>query len=187
MEHQYLPQIIIEVIADRNSNPEFEIMFDCDYGQCNSGVNFNHIMSLIDKIIPKNESEINSTISTKTTQPSISTTLNPTIITSDLTISKSKHITSDIVDLKGGKIPFSRIGVCVNTADEEYFLQEISDGSRIYYPLKSLQYMIDGLLNGNIDATFLDNGSAEYITNHIDCNLTLIGESFTPVVFAIVE
>ncbi|CAF1551822.1 unnamed protein product, partial [Rotaria sordida] len=99
-------------------------------------------------------------------------------LTSDLTISKSKDIISGIDDIKDGKIPSDRIGVLVDTAIEEYYLKEISFGRRDYYPLKSRNELYDSLLEGIIDVAFLDSAIAEYFTNNIYCNLTLIGEDF---------
>ncbi|CAF3914970.1 unnamed protein product [Rotaria sp. Silwood1] len=69
---------------------------------------------------------------------------------------------------------------------EEYYLREISGGNRNYYPFQSLEEVYDGLLNNKIDASFHDAGAAEYITNNIYCNLTLIGEGFEKGVFGII-
>ncbi|CAF1457846.1 unnamed protein product [Rotaria sordida] len=99
-------------------------------------------------------------------------------LTSDLTISKSKDIISGIDDIKDGKIPSDLIGVLVDTAIEEYYLREISFGRRDYYPLKSRKELYDSLLEGIIDVAFLDSAIAEYFTDNIYCNLTLIGEDF---------
>lgn len=46
--------------------------------------------------------------------------------------------------------------------------------------------MYDNLLAGIIDASFMDIGTGEYLTNNIYCNLTLIGEDFEKGVFGIV-
>ncbi|CAF5144707.1 unnamed protein product, partial [Rotaria sp. Silwood1] len=73
-------------------------------------------------------------------------------VAAELTISKSKDVIFGIDDIKNGKTPFNRIGIRV----EQY----------------------DGLLNNIIDVAFLDMGVAEYATNNIYCNLTLIGEGF---------
>ncbi|CAF4196353.1 unnamed protein product, partial [Rotaria sordida] len=100
------------------------------------------------------------------------------LLTSDLTIPKSKDIISGIDDIKNGKIPSDRIGVLVDTAIEEYYLREISFGRRDYYPLKSRKELYDSLLEGIIDVAFLDSAIAEYFTDNIYCNLTLIGEDF---------
>ncbi|CAF4096577.1 unnamed protein product [Rotaria sp. Silwood2] len=107
-------------------------------------------------------------------------------LASDRTISKSRDIISGIDDIKSGKISFNRIGVRVGTASEEYYLREISEGNRNYYPLKSRQETYDSLLNNIIDVSFLDGGAAEYITNNIYCNLTLVGEGFEKGAFAVI-
>ncbi|CAF4963887.1 unnamed protein product [Rotaria sp. Silwood1] len=107
-------------------------------------------------------------------------------LASDLTISKSKDIISGINDIKNGKIPHNRIGIRIGTVSEDYYLREISSGSRSYYPLKSGQDLFDSLLAGIIDASFMDIGTGEYITNNIYCNLTLIEDDFDKGVFGIV-
>ncbi|CAF2909700.1 unnamed protein product [Rotaria sp. Silwood2] len=107
-------------------------------------------------------------------------------LASDLTISKSKDVISSINDIKNGKIPFNRIGMRIGTAGEDYYLREISSGSRNYYPLKSRKETYDSLLAGIIDASFMDIGTGEYITNNIYCNLTLIEDDFDKGVFGIV-
>ncbi|CAF3543472.1 unnamed protein product [Rotaria sp. Silwood1] len=99
-------------------------------------------------------------------------------LASNLTISKSKDIISGIDDVKNGKISFNRIDIRVDTAIEEYYLRKISFGSRNYYPLKSRQELYDSLLAVSIDVSFMDASIAEYITNNIYCNLTLIGKDF---------
>ncbi|CAF3889558.1 unnamed protein product [Rotaria sordida] len=99
-------------------------------------------------------------------------------LASDLTVSKSKDIISGIDDIKDGKIPSDRIGILVNTSLEEYYLKEIPFGRRDYYPLKSRKELYDSSLEGVIDVAFLDSAIAEYFTNNIYCNLTLIGEDF---------
>ncbi|CAF1369107.1 unnamed protein product [Rotaria sordida] len=107
-------------------------------------------------------------------------------LASDLTISKSKNIISGIDDIKSGKISFNRIGILVGTASEEYYLKEISSDSRNYYPLKSREEMYNSLLNNLIDVSFHDAGVAEYITNNVYCNVTLIGEGFDKGAFGII-
>ncbi|CAF4714054.1 unnamed protein product [Rotaria sp. Silwood2] len=106
-------------------------------------------------------------------------------LASELTISKSKNVISGINDIKNGKILFNRIGILVGTASEDYYLREISGGNRNYYPLKSRQEMYNSLLNNIIDVSFHDAGVAEYITNNIYCDLTLIGEGFDQGAFGI--
>ena len=51
-------------------------------------------------------------------------------LASNLTLSKTKYIISSLDDIKQGKIPLSRIGVRVGTSSEDFFLREISQGSR---------------------------------------------------------
>ncbi|CAF4247112.1 unnamed protein product, partial [Rotaria sordida] len=48
------------------------------------------------------------------------------------------------------------------------------------------QNLYDSLLAGIIDASFMDNGVSEYITNNIYCNLTLVEDDFEKGVFGIV-
>ena len=107
-------------------------------------------------------------------------------LASNLTISKTKYIISSIDDMKQGKIPFNRIGIRVGTSEEEYFVREISEGSRNFYPLKSRQDRTYRLLNGDIDASFIDSGPGTYLTNNIHCNLTLVGPGFDARRFGIV-
>ncbi|CAF2936893.1 unnamed protein product [Rotaria sp. Silwood2] len=107
-------------------------------------------------------------------------------LASDLTISKSKNIITGIDDIKSGKIPFNRIGVRVGTVGEEYYLREISGGNRNFYPLSSRKDMYESLLNGIIDASLMDSGTGEYVTNNVYCNLTLVGAEFDKSAFGIV-
>ncbi|CAF5099657.1 unnamed protein product, partial [Rotaria sp. Silwood1] len=107
-------------------------------------------------------------------------------LASDLTIAKSKYIISGLDDIKNKKIPFDRIGILVGSVSEEYYLREISKGSRNYYPLSSPSDMYSSLARGIIDAAFEDNGVATYITNNIYCNLTLVGNDFDKSVFGII-
>ncbi|CAF5042695.1 unnamed protein product, partial [Rotaria sp. Silwood1] len=72
------------------------------------------------------------------------------------------------------------------TASEDYYLREISEGSRNYYPLESREELYNSLLANIIDAAFMDIGVAEYDINNIYCDLTLIGEGFDKSVFSIV-
>jgi ABC-type amino acid transport substrate-binding protein/ABC-type branched-subunit amino acid transport system substrate-binding protein len=106
-------------------------------------------------------------------------------LASDLTISKSKGIISGVDDIKNGKILYSRIGILINSSIEDYYLREISQGSRNFYPLKSDEDMSDKLLNNIIDASIWDSGVLEYMTTHVFCNLTLIGSDFGRSTFAI--
>ena len=107
-------------------------------------------------------------------------------LASSLTISSSKYIISGIDDIKQGKIAAHRIGVLVDRATEEFYVREISHGSRNFYPLKSRQDLGDRLLSGDIDVSFMDIGAAEYMTNNVHCNLTLVGASFDGSNFGIV-
>ena len=107
-------------------------------------------------------------------------------LASDLTVSKSKNLISGIDDIKNGKVPFSRFGIRVGTVGEEYYLREISGGNRNFFPLKSRKDLYDKLLSKTIDASFMDAGVAEYITNNVYCNLTLVGVDFDKSSFGIV-
>ncbi|CAF1381720.1 unnamed protein product [Adineta steineri] len=107
-------------------------------------------------------------------------------LTSDLTISKSKDIITGIDDIKNGKLSFNRIGIIVDSAIEDFYLREISGGSRNFYPLKNQEDLYESLLNGLIDAALSDIGVAEYDTNNIFCNLTLVGADFDKSSFGIV-
>ncbi|CAF1481039.1 unnamed protein product [Rotaria magnacalcarata] len=107
-------------------------------------------------------------------------------LASELTITKSEFVISGIEDIKNRKIPFNRIGIRVGTAAENYFLQEISAGIRSFYPLSSQQEMYNALLNNSIDASFMDSGTTEYITNNVYCNLTSVGSDFDHSSLAIV-
>ena len=106
-------------------------------------------------------------------------------LASNLTISKTKHIISSVEDLKQGKVPFNRIGIRVGTSAEDFYLREISEGSRNYHPLKSQQDQFDRLLNGDIDATIIDRPTGEYLTNNVYCQLTLVGSDFDSRKFGI--
>ncbi|CAF4749118.1 unnamed protein product, partial [Rotaria sp. Silwood2] len=107
-------------------------------------------------------------------------------LASDLTIAKSQFIISGIDDIKNGKVPIHRIGIRSGTASEDYFKAEIYGGSENFYPLKSRQHLYDSLLAGIIDVALSDSGVAEYATNNIYCNLTLVGNDFDRGAFAIV-
>ena len=106
-------------------------------------------------------------------------------LASDLTLSKTRNIISGLDDVKNGKIPFYRIGIRVGTAGEDFYLREISNGIRNFYPLKSRQDLYNSLLSGVIDVSLMDIGVAEYMTNNIYCNLTLVGADFDKSTFAI--
>ena len=99
-------------------------------------------------------------------------------LASNLTISRTKSIISSIDDIKQLKLPFNRIGIRPETLEEEFFLREISEESRSYYPLKSRDEIFNRLLNGDIDASFIDGPTGEYMTNTVYCNLTLVGPEF---------
>ncbi|CAF1228222.1 unnamed protein product [Didymodactylos carnosus] len=110
-------------------------------------------------------------------------------LASDLTISKSQSVISGIGDIKAGKIPSNRIGIRVGTASQDFYLAEISNNNPNYFPIigaNTRQQSYDDLLAGIIDVTFLDTGVAEYITNNIYCNLTLVGDGFDEGEFGIV-
>ncbi|CAF2589145.1 unnamed protein product [Rotaria sp. Silwood2] len=108
-------------------------------------------------------------------------------LASNLTILKSKNIISGIDDIKSGKIPFNRIGIRVGTASEDYYLREISANTRNYYEFESEQKLYNNLLDGVVDTIFIDAGIAEYYTNNIYRNLTIVGEEFDKGVYGIVS
>ena len=107
-------------------------------------------------------------------------------LASYLTISKSQDSVSGVDDIRNGKLTFNRIGIRVGTSMEDYYLRQISGGNRNFYPIRSLQQQFTSLLNGTVDATFMDSGIAEYVTNNIYCNLTIIGADFDKAAFGIV-
>ena len=107
-------------------------------------------------------------------------------LTSNLTISKSRGIISGIDDIKNGRIPFNRIGIITDSSIEDYYLREISGGSRNFYPLKSKEDMYNKLLNNVIDVSIMDSGVLEFITTGVYCNLTLVGTNFDRSAFGIV-
>lgn len=107
-------------------------------------------------------------------------------LASDLTILKSNSIISGIDDIKNGKIPFNRIGILANSSFEEYFLREISFGSRNFLHLRTQDEIYTNLLNHRIDASIMDTGLLQYATNKLYCNLTLVGAPFNPNTYAIV-
>ncbi len=107
-------------------------------------------------------------------------------LASYLTLSKSKGIISGLDDIKSGKIPSNRIGIRVGSASEAFYLREISDGRRNYYALKNKPETYNCLLNNTIDLTFMDIGVAEYITNNVYCNFTIVGEDFNKGIMSIV-
>ena len=107
-------------------------------------------------------------------------------LASDLTIAKSQYIISGIDDIKNGKIPYNRIGIIVESSWEDYYLREVSQGSRNFYPFKSQEELYNSLLNKVIDASILDIGIAEYVTNNIYCNLTVVGADFGQSAYGIV-
>ncbi|CAF4016375.1 unnamed protein product [Rotaria sordida] len=108
-------------------------------------------------------------------------------LASDLTIQKAQFPISGVDDLKAGKILFGRIGVRVGSASQDYYLREISKGVRNFYPLPaSKQVTFDSLLSNIVDASFIDSGVGQYVTNNIYCNLTLIGQPFDQSIFGIV-
>ncbi|CAF1503731.1 unnamed protein product, partial [Rotaria sordida] len=106
-------------------------------------------------------------------------------LASDLTISKSKDTISGIDDIKNGKIPFSRIGILVESSQEDYYLREISEGVRNYYPLKTQDELYSSLLNNLVDASILDTSAIEYYTNNIYFNLTFVEKDFAPSSYGI--
>ena len=107
-------------------------------------------------------------------------------LASNLTISKTKFTINGIEDLRQGKIPHNRIGIRVGMMTEEFFLRQISAGIRTFYPLYSRDEQFKRLLNGDIDATFMDSGIAEYLTNNVYCGLSMVGPSFDAGTYGVV-
>ena len=107
-------------------------------------------------------------------------------LASNLTISKTKVTINSIEDLRQKKIPHNRIGVRVGMITEEFFLRQISGGIRTFYPLYSRDEQFKRLLNGDIDATFMDSGIAEYLTNNVYCGLSMVGPSFDVGTYGVV-
>jgi ABC-type amino acid transport substrate-binding protein len=104
----------------------------------------------------------------------------------DLTLAKPDYIISGFDDIKNGKLPFNRIGILAGSSIEAYYLAEISDGRQNFYPIRSQNEGYTLLLNGTIDASFVDSATAQYVTNNIYCNLTTVGNSFWEGTLAIV-
>jgi ionotropic glutamate receptor len=107
-------------------------------------------------------------------------------LAADLTLAKPDYLISGFDDIKNGKLPFNRIGILAGSSIESYYLTEISNGRQNFYPIKNEAEVYDLLLNGTIDATFIDIATAEYATNNIYCNLTIVGNSFWEGTLAIV-
>ena len=107
-------------------------------------------------------------------------------LASNLTRSQRRYIISSIDDLRQGRIPHYRIGIRVGTRNEDFFMREISGGGRTFYPLYSSQEIVDRLLSRDIDASVIDSGTGEYMTNNVYCNLTMVGPGFDTSTYGIV-
>ena len=107
-------------------------------------------------------------------------------LASNLSVPKAKYIVSSIDDIKQGKVLFNRIGIDQNSAAAEYYLRHISGGILNFYPLNDTIGLLRSLSNGTIDASIMDSGTAEYLTNNEYCDLTLVGASFGDSTFGIV-
>ncbi|CAF1344135.1 unnamed protein product [Adineta ricciae] len=107
-------------------------------------------------------------------------------LTASITVSIAQSSFSGIDDIKNGKVAYNRIGIISGSSIEDYFLREISDGSRTYYVLRDKQDMLDKLLSGIIDVSIMDTGFAEFVTNSMYCNLTIIGAGFDQSEFGII-
>lgn len=107
-------------------------------------------------------------------------------LTSDLTIAKKDSIITGLEDLKAGKIPFSRIGIRINTVIETFYLREIPQANGVFHPLITKDDAFQKLTDKVIDAAITDAGVAEYNVNAVYCNLTLVGAPFDLSQFAIV-
>ena len=106
-------------------------------------------------------------------------------LASDLTTLKSKDLISGIDDIKNAKIASNRIGIRIGTSIEDYYLREISNGVRDFFPLVSSNDIFRNLLNGKIDVAIYDGGLLEYATSNVYCNLTLVGVDFDRSSFGI--
>ena len=69
---------------------------------------------------------------------------------------------------------------------EAFFLRQISGGIRSFYPLYSRDEQFKRLSNGDIDAILIDSGTAEYLTNNVYCDLSMVGSSFDMGTYGIV-
>lgn len=107
-------------------------------------------------------------------------------LASNLTVMKSQDVVSGVDDIKNGKISLSRVGIVVNSSIEAYYLREISNGIRNYYPLAASSEIFPKLLAKQIDAAIMDEGVLEYTTTNIYCNLTLVGTGVDKSSFGIV-
>ncbi|CAF4765037.1 unnamed protein product [Rotaria sp. Silwood1] len=100
-------------------------------------------------------------------------------LASDLTTLKSEDFISGIDDIKNGKISFNCIGIITESSLDDFYLREISHGSRNFYPLKSPNELYLSLLDNDIDVAISDTDLLEYMTNKVYCNLTLVGGDFS--------
>ena len=107
-------------------------------------------------------------------------------LASDLTITKTQNTINGIADIKNGKVQYSRVGILVSSAVEDYYLHAISGGSRNYFPVYSEYDIYACLLNNTIDAAIDDTATLEFATHAIYCNLTLVGADFEPSAYGIV-
>jgi len=106
-------------------------------------------------------------------------------LASYLTIKQVQQIVSGVDEVKQGKVPFNRIGIRPGSSFESYYLREISHGVKNYYPLSSSRELYSSLLSGATDITIIDSGVAEYMTNNVYCNLTLVGAEFERTTFGV--
>lgn len=107
-------------------------------------------------------------------------------LASYITLLRSDDLISGIDDIKNGRLPYSRVGILVDSSIEDFYLREISSGSRNFYPLKSKEDMYNKLLVNVIDAAIMDAGVLEYTTSGVYCNLSLVGKPFDYSEFGIV-
>ncbi|UJR35043.1 hypothetical protein I4U23_027819 [Adineta vaga] len=105
-------------------------------------------------------------------------------LSSFLTLNRGQPLISGIDDIKNGRLPFSRIGIVVNSAVSDYYIQNIHS---IYHPLSSAEEIYLRLLDHTIDAAIWDSSVLEYAVNNFYCNrLTVIGVGFVKSSFAVV-
>ena len=78
------------------------------------------------------------------------------------------------------------LALLLGSVAEDFYLREISNGIRNYYPVKPSDKVLDILLANMIDATVDDTAAVEYLINTIYCNITLVGEGLDKGIFGVV-
>lgn len=104
-------------------------------------------------------------------------------LSSILTLSRNQPTISGIDDIKNGIIPSARVGVIINSAASDYYIQNVSTK---FHPLSSAQEMYSRLLDYTIDAAVWDATVLEYAANHEYCDqLVPVGVGFVRSSFGI--